>query len=567
MKDRFEIANHLRTIARLLQIKGEIRFRTLAFSRAAGALENFQGDFDAMIKKQRLKEIPGIGDTLAALIQEIYHSGECLMLQRLREGLPPGAIELSEIPGLSLKKIAALHDQLGIESVGDLKSACEKNLVSEIKGFGAKSQAALLTAIDRFEAREKNFLLLNQADAQAERILQYLRSCWAVSDAAAAGTLRRRHEIIRQICVVVASETPKAVTDHFLRIPTLAHTEELEESRCLARMAEGFHTELIIVPPHEYATALHRHTGSPEHIAKLEDLSQTQGVPFVGDNRASNKRAADEREIYQHLGLQYIPPELREDQGEVEAAGTGNLKTLLTLSDVRGMTHCHTEYSDGRNSIEAMALAAEAMGMGYLTITDHSQSANYAHGLSIDRLLAQWEEITRVQERVKIKLLKGIESDILADGSLDYPDYLLERFDVIIASIHTRHNMDSDQMTERLLRAIHLPFFKVWGHPLGRLIPSRPPFDCRLEEVLDAIAASRCAIEINGDPRRLDLEPRWIRLARERGIRFIVSTDAHSTGALANLTYGVSMARRGWLSRDEVLNSRDARDFVKAVHP
>jgi DNA polymerase (family X) len=559
MKDRFEIANDLRTIARLLQVKAENRFKTLAFGRAAAALENLQGDFDAMIKKQRLKEIPGIGDTLASLIQEIYDSGECFMLQRLREELPPGAIELSEIPGLSLKKITSLHDRLGVESIGDLKAACEENLVSKIKGFGAKSQAALLAAIDKFEAREKNFLLLNHADAQAERILRYLRICSAVIEAAAAGTLRRRHEIIRQICIVVASENPKAVMDHFLRIPALAHTEVLVESRCLARMAEGFHAELIIVPPDEYTVALHRQTGSPDHLAKLQELSPT---PCAGD-----KLAADEGEIYRHLGLQYIPPELREDQGEVEAAGTGDLNTLLTVSDIRGMTHCHTEYSDGRNSIEGMALAAQAMGMSYLTITDHSQSANYAHGLSIDRLLAQWDEIDRVQERVEIKLLKGIESDILASGDLDYPDYLLERFDIIIASIHTRHKMDSAQMTDRLLRAINLPLFKVWGHPLGRLIPSRPPFDCRLEDVLDAIAAAHCAIEINGDPRRLDLEPRWIRLARERGIRFIVSTDAHSTGALANLTYGVSMARRGWLTRDEVLNSRGVEDFVKAVHP
>jgi DNA polymerase (family 10) len=258
---------------------------------------------------------------------------------------------------------------------------------------------------------------------------------------------------------------------------------------------------------------------------------------------------------------------LREDEGEIEAAGVDALPQLVELENIRGITHCHTIYSDGRNSIEELALAAQAMGMSYLTITDHSPTAHYAGGVAIDRLRAQWDEIARVQERVKIRLLRGTESDILEDGSLDYPDSILERFDIIIASVHVRHKMDTDQMTRRLLRALQLPYFKIWGHPLGRLIGSRPPFNCRMEEVLDAVAASRCAIEVNGDPRRLDLEPRWIRAARERGIKFVVSTDAHSTEGLENLTYGISMARRGWLSRSAVLNTLDAEDFVKAVRP
>jgi DNA polymerase (family 10) len=258
---------------------------------------------------------------------------------------------------------------------------------------------------------------------------------------------------------------------------------------------------------------------------------------------------------------------MREDQGEIEAALAGTMPIPIGLEDIRGLTHCHTIYSDGRNSIEEMALAAEAMGMTYLTITDHSPSAHYAGGVGIDRLRAQWDEIDRVQERVKTKLLKGTESDILEQGSLDYPDYLLEKFDIIIASIHARHKMDAEQMTQRLLRALKLPFFKIWGHPLGRLIGSRPPIACRMDEVLDAIAESKCAIEVNGDPRRLDLEPRWIRAARTRGIKFIVSTDAHSTDGLTNLHYGVSTARRGWLVRDEVLNTLETEDFIHAVHP
>jgi DNA polymerase (family 10) len=288
---------------------------------------------------------------------------------------------------------------------------------------------------------------------------------------------------------------------------------------------------------------------------------------MAGANGGQQPSIKGEGDIYQRLGLQYVPPELREDQGEIEAARDGTLPDLLIPDDIRGMTHCHTVYSDGRNSIEEMALAAEVIGMDYLTITDHSPSAYYARGVSIDRLRAQWDEIARVQERVNIKLLKGTESDILEDGSLDYPDYILEQFDIIIASIHSRHKMDEAQMTERLLGAVKSPYFKIWGHPLGRLLQSRPPLACRMEELLDTIAFSRCAVEVNGDPYRLDLEPRWIRAARERGIKFIVSTDAHSTAALENLHLGVSMARRGWLTAGEVLNTLAAGEFMKVVHP
>jgi DNA polymerase (family 10) len=309
-------------------------------------------------------------------------------------------------------------------------------------------------------------------------------------------------------------------------------------------------------------------TGSRRHVAKIRDLARSQGLSFFPEpNTGRPAMIKHESEIYQRLGLPHIPAEMREDEGEIEAAVSGNLSQPLTLEDIRGMTHCHTVYSDGHNSIEEMALAAEARGMAYLTVTDHSPTAYYARGVGLDRLRAQWEEIARVQERVKIKIFKGTESDILADGSLDYPDSFLEQFDIIIASIHARHKMDSEQMTARLLRALKSPFFKIWGHPLGRLIPSRPPFACRMEKVLDAIAEARCAIEVNGDPRRLDLEPRWIRAARARGIKFVISTDAHSIDNLDNLPYGVAMARRGWLTRGEVLNTLDAKKFAQAVHP
>jgi DNA polymerase (family X) len=562
MTDRFDIAADLQEISRLLEIKGENPFKTQAYQRGARGLENHQGDFDALVKTGRLKEIPGIGTALAAIIEEIYRTGECWMLQQLREGLPPGAIALSAVPGLNLNKIVALHDALEIQSIADLKAACQAGLVSKVKGFGLKSQAKLLSAIESLQTPKDGFVLLNNALEEAERILLHLRAGPELIEADLAGALRRRKETIRRICIVAASNQSNMVVDRFLRFPALAHTDELDESRCLARLAGGLQAELTVVAPDNYVAALHARTGSRRHIAKLQDLAGSKAITLYPDVAVRS-----ETEIYRRLGLQYIPPEIREDDGEIEAAGAGRLPKLIELADIRGMTHCHTVYSDGRNSIEEMALAAEAMGMTYLTITDHSPSAHYARGVGIDRLWAQWDEIARVQERVKIKLLKGTESDILQDGSLDYPDHFLEQFDIIIASIHARHKMDAEQMTQRLLRALQLPFFKIWGHPLGRLIQSRAPLECRMHEVLDAIAESKCAIEVNGDPHRLDLEPHWIRAARGRGIKCIVSTDAHSIGGQANLHYGVSTARRGWLSRDDVLNTLDAEDFMQAVHP
>ena len=570
MQDKFYVAGMLRQIAQLLQIAGENPYKTRAYERGARALENLEGDFDALVKSRRLTEIDGIGSALAAGIDEIYHSGESTILQQLRDALPPGAVELGAVAGLNLKKIIALHDSLRIESILELKTACEEGLVRNVRGFSEKAEAKILAAIEQLEKRQDR-TLLNHALAEAERLLQYLCACSAVDDAAIAGSLRRRKETVRRIVLVAATEQRQLVVDHFLRYPAFAESREEDGHRCTGRFARGLAAELHICTPSDYAASLHWLTGSREHCDALGALGREKGLILDrgGMLRSSGARLTvkDEPEIYRRLGLQFVPPELRENSGEIAAAAAGTLPQTLELEEIQGMVHCHTTYSDGLNSVLEMALAAEALGLKYITITDHSPNAFYARGVNIDRLRAQWDEIAQAQEQVTIRLLKGTESDILEDGSLDYPDYILEKFDVIIASIHARNKMNSDHMTSRLRRAMELPFFKIWGHPLGRLIQSRPPFECRLDEVLDVIAASRAAIEVNGDPRRLDLAPRWVRGARERGIKFVVSSDAHSTKNLQNFRYGVDMARRGWLSRQDVLNTLDADQFLKAVHP
>lgn len=570
MQDRFYIAGQLRQIGRLFSVMGENPFKIRAYERAARALENITGDFDARIKERRLTEIEGIGKALAAVIEEIYHSGESSLLQQLTDELPPGAAELNQVPGLTLKKIIALRETLGIKSVDDLKTACEKGLVRAVKGFGQKAEANVLAGIEKLQHRDDR-ILISHARADAEPLLQYLRGSSEIACCEVAGALRRCKETVRRISIVAASTDPKTVTERFLRYPLFTRSDEAGTGHCVARLARGLEVEIHIVTPTGYTAALHYWTGSKDHYSALVDRARLQGITMSAEGlRGSTGKALKvetEANIYRRLGLEYIAPELRENQGEIEAAATGSLPKTVVVEDIQGMIHCHTTYSDGHNTVEEMARAAEALGMHYITFTDHSPSASYAGGVKIDRLRAQWEEIDRVQERVRIKLLKGTESDILEDGLLDYPDYILEKFDVIIASIHTRHKMNADQMTARLLRALKLPVFKIWGHPLGRLIESRPPFDCHMDEVLDAVAASRAAIEVNGDPRRLDLEPRWIRAARRRGIKFVVSTDAHSIRNLENLPYGVAMARRGWLSRDDILNSLPVEKFMEAVHP
>jgi DNA polymerase (family X) len=570
MQDRFYIAGQLRQIGRLLSVMGENPFKIRAYERAARALENVACDLDAQIKQGRLTEIDGIGKALAAVVEEIYHSGESALLQQLSDQLPTGAVDLNEVPGLTLKKIVALHESLGIKSVDDLKTACEKGLVRAVKGFGQKAEANILAAIEKLQHRQDRTLIAH-ALADAEPLLKYLRASSEIAHCEIAGSLRRRKETVRRIYVVAASEDSKAVTERFLRYPLFVQSDEAGTGICTGRLARGLEVELHIVPPGQYAASLHYWTGSKNHYAALIDCARSIGIMMSAEGMRGPKGTAlkiqSEGEIYRRLGLEYIAPELRENQGEIEAAANGRLPETVVAEDIQGMIHCHTTYSDGQNTVEEMARAAEAMGMRYITFTDHSPTASYAGGVKIDRLRAQWEEIDRVQERVRIKLLKGTESDILEDGLLDYPDYILEKFDVIIASIHARHKMNADQMTARLLRALKLPLFKIWGHPLGRLIESRPPFECRMDEVLDAVAASPAAIEVNGDPRRLDLEPRWIRAARQRGIKFVVSTDAHSIRNLENLPYGVAMARRGWLSRADVLNTLPVEAFMDAVRP
>jgi DNA polymerase (family X) len=383
--------------------------------------------------------------------------------------------------------------------------------------------------------------------------------------------LRRWHETISKLEFVAGTSDSGRLLKRMQSFPLITKWETPAQDQGEARLANGMRVSLRCYPADQFPCALLWHTGSAEHLARLQAIAEERGMELSENGLRKGRRflkVETEADIYEHLGLPYMPPEVRENAGEFEQVAAGeNFDDLLRIEHIQGMTHCHTVYSDGKDSIEAMARAAEKMGMKYITITDHSPAAHYAGGLDVDRLKRQWAEIEEVQERVDVKLLRGTESDILADGALDYPDHILEQFDIIIASIHSRMKMDEEAMTKRLVNCMRKKQFKVWGHALGRLVLRRPPLVCNVEAVLDAVAESRAAIEVNGDPYRLDMAPEWIRKARLRGIPFIVSVDAHSTGALNYISFGVEMARRGGLRKQEVLNTRPVSEFAAAVKP
>lgn len=570
MLDKFAIASALREIGILLELKGENPYKARAYENGAATVEGIAEDLGQVVDEKRLTKYKGIGDALAAKIAELYNTGRSSLLDELRTELPPGIIELSQIPGLSTKKVQMLHDALGISSIAELQMACEIDAISKVKGFGEKTQQRILEGIKEYETRDESILLLD-ARQLSRQLTDYFKFAPGVTAVTVVGSIRRWKEAIRNINLLVTSTKPSKAIEALEKFPLVTKMESKEDLRAVARLANGMRVCLLVTTADQFPYAEFVETGSQSHVQEVRMIAQKKGYSITatgllkGDKKVACKT---EQDIYKELGLPFIPPELREANGELEEVAAGNdFSDLIQIEDIQGMTHCHSTYSDGKNSIEEMALAAEAMGMKYITITDHSPSAHYAGGVTLDQLKRQWEEIDRVQELVKIRILKGTESDILDSGALDYPDEVLNKFDILIGSIHSRLKMDEEQMTKRLIHCMRLPQFKIWGHALGRLVLRRPPLACRLEEVLDAAAESNVAIEVNGDPYRLDMEARWIKLARKRGIKFVISTDAHGIRDLQNLKYGIHMARRGGLSRAEVLNTLPVDRFRQAVAP
>jgi DNA polymerase (family 10) len=573
MQSSAEVSGGLREIAALLIFAGAPKFKVTAYARAADVVDTV-GEIGPLVAQDRLSELEGIGPALSAQIRELWQTGRSQLLERLRSEQPAGAAELVQLAGMTPRRIRLLHEALGIGSVEDLRAACLGERVRGVRGFGKKTEAQLLAACERWLERgpaQPAPILLAQALERAASIEQALLA--EVEQAHFVGALRRGEETVRELSFVVVGDAARALQ----RVSEQRQVLRADAETLTAQLSQGLSLELHETASSALGNALVAHTGNAQHVAAVQERAQACGISLNLGGGESTAPAAgpaadaasfeSEAALYAALGLAFIPPELRTGQAELEQAERADFSELVTLADVRGMVHCHTLYSDGKNSILEMARAAHALGMSYITITDHSPSAHYANGLALDRLKEQWDEIAAAQAEVPIRILRGTEADILADGSLDFPDEILEKFEVVIASIHARHRMDREAMTRRLQRALALPVFKIWGHALGRILNHREPFECDVLAVLDTLAEAKGAIELNSDPHRLDLPPQWIPAARERGIPFVISVDAHSLGGFDVLRYGVTMARRGGVNKAEVLNTSDAASFAARVRP
>ena len=547
-------------IGALLEIEGENPFKVKAYYNAAKILAGYD-DLDALIEQGRLREIKGIGETLSAKIAEYHETGKIAFYEELKQKMPAGLLELLHIPNLGPRKIKVLYDDLGITNLGELEYACQENRLISLFGFGAKTQEKILRGIE-FVRRHKGEFLFGEIYPFATALKQRLGQALPKALIEVCGSIRRKKEIVRDIDFLAAAEDWREVSRYFVAMPEVEEVIAEGETKTSCRLVSGINADLRVVDRGSFPCALIYFTGSKEHNVRLRGLARKGGLKlneyglFEGERPIEVRSEAD---VYERLGLSYVPPELREDRGEIEAAQAHTLPSLVELGDLKGTFHVHTEMSDGTDTLEAMAKSAHTLGLAYVGICDHSRSAYYAGGLKAEEVLSQWEAIDRFNaEHPGFFFFKGIESDILPDGSLDYSDELLAGFDFVVASVHSAFTMSQADMEARLFRAMENPFTTILGHPTGRLLLGREGYRVDMGRIIDAAAATGVVIELNASPYRLDIDWRYLKLAKERGVVIAINPDAHSAKGLAEIFYGVGIARKGWLEAHDVLNTQDA---------
>ena len=571
--DKAGVVKVLHDIGLLLQLKGENSFKSRAYDLGAERISGLSDeDLTRRAEAGTLGELPGIGDALSKKVAELVTTGVLPYFETLRGEFPPGILDICQLPDVGPKKAAALFRGLQIGDVTALELACREGRVQALKGFGAKTEAKLLEGIERMR-RAKGRHLLGRVLPKAEALLERVLAAEGVMRASLGGSVRRACETVGDVDIVASALDPKPLMDAFVSHSSVAQVIGRGDTKCSVRLTEDdLQVDLRVLPDEDFATALHHFTGSKAHHVRLRGIAQDRGLKISewGVFRGEEKlKVTDEEELYALLGMKFIPPELREDLGEIEAALNGTLPDdWVRESDVLGAVHSHSTWSDGRNSLEEMARTAQALGLQYLTVTEHSQSAIYAGGLSADRLRAQWDEIDALNEKLGggFRLLKGMEVDILADGALDLDAALLDALEVVIASVHVRHSLDEDQMTARVLRALDHPRTHILGHPTGRLLNTRDPYPLKMEAVLDRAAERGVTVEVNGSPARMDLSAAHVRMAVERQVKLVASVDAHGTEQLANLGFAVATARKGWARKTDILNTLPAEAFLGRLH-
>ena len=570
-----EISDVLESIALLLDLKGENPFKVRAYTNAARAVETYAGDFMQMAREDRLQEIPGIGASIAEKLTELVTKGELLFYEELKAGFPPTLFELFELQGVGAKKIKAMYEKLSVNSLETLEAACKNGSVAALPGFGEKTAANILKSIEQRKKHEGIFRLGDVAH-DAEQIEDDLREHPDVIQVAVAGSYRRRKEIVHDLDFIVSTKTPETVSEFFVTHPLVESIQAQGPTKSSVRLKTGVQADLRVVTNEQYPFAIVYFTGSKEHNIVLRSRALQRGWTLNEyrlahvESKIQNPNSSEaegrgrqskipvvleEADLYRALKLDYIPPELREEMGEFAAAEKHALPDLIELENLRGTFHNHTTLSDGRSSLEEMAAVAQELGLQYLGIADHSKSSFQAHGLSVKQLEAQVKEIAKLNKSYDgFKLFAGVECDILKNGLLDYPDDVLAQLDYVVASVHAVFNLPEAEMTKRIIRAISNPHVTFMGHLTGRLLLKRDPYQVNIPAVIDAAAATGTVIELNANPMRLDMDWRWWQLAKEKGVKCAINPDAHDTEGLQHLWFGVAAARKGWLTRNDVIN-------------
>ncbi len=556
-----EIAQKFETIANLLQIKGESIFRVNSYRNAAETIRDLPRDVFAIYEEDKLTELPDVGKTIAAKIEEMLTTGQLEFYERLITEVPVSLVDMLRINGVGPKKVARFWQELNITTIDELQAAAEAGKLQKLSGMGVKSEQKILDGIAALVLRTDR-LSIGIALPLALNILQDLRQLPQTLQADLAGSVRRRRATIGDIDILIAATDTMPIMDAFVHRPDVARVLGHGPTKSSIELLQGPQVDVRVLAPARYGTALSYFTGSQQHNIRLRELALKQGLSlnehaFTHTDGSGEMLCQTEEEVYERLGLSWIPPELREDQGEIEAAQRGELPTLITLDDIRGDLHMHTTWSDGKLSVREMARLAREQGHSYIVITDHSRSLGIANGLSIERLMEQQQEIRTVDAEMgaNFRVLHGTEMEIKADGSLDFPDEVLAQLDVVIASLHVSLRQSRDDITRRLINAIENPHVDIIGHPRGRLIPEREPADLDMDAVFAAAQATDTVLEINANPRRLDLDETHARRAQELGIKLAINTDAHNADNLSLMHFGVATARRGWIQTENVINT------------
>ncbi len=572
--DKAEVAAVLEEIATLLELQGENSFRCLAYSKAARAISQLETPLADVIAQGKLDDVPGVGETLREKITTLVATGKLPFYDELKAKTPEGLVQMLRLPGMGPKKVKLLFEQLKIDSLEKLKAACEADQIAKLKGFGAKTQKNILEGL-AFLDQVGERVRIDQAMAIARGLVAALEKLPGIHRLETCGSLRRRKESIRDIDLLVSADDAEPIMKAFVSLPQVQKIlgqGDTKASVLVSTIDADHHrvvmqADLRVVSDEQFPFALNYFTGSKEHNVRLRQRAIDYGLKLNEYALAGTKKQVackTEKDLYKALDLEYVEPELREDTGEIEAAAGKALPHLLGENDIQGVFHCHTDWSDGAATLEEMAEAARALGYHYLGIGDHSVSLTVANGLTPERVRKQHREIDALNKTWKtFQLFKGIECDILADGSLDYDDDVLASFDYVVASVHSFFNQTEKEMTDRIVRALSHPSVTMLGHATGRLLLRRDGYKVDLEKILQTAATHGKLIEINASPHRLDID--WIHCKRAKalGVQLVINPDAHSTGEIANTRFGVDVARRGWLEKKDVFNTRSLAEVRK----